>query len=50
VRARARLAADEDVADEEADAVVIEAPFDRNEVGADGTGEPHELGEISDAA
>lgn len=44
------LAADEDVADEEADAVVIEAPFDRNEVRADGTGEPHKLGEFSDAA
>ncbi|MEV8509681.1 ParB N-terminal domain-containing protein [Actinoplanes sp. NPDC051475] len=42
--------ADEEVADEEADAVVIEAPFDRTELRAEGTREPHEFGEIADAA
>ncbi|MFI7598251.1 ParB/RepB/Spo0J family partition protein [Actinoplanes sp. NPDC049681] len=45
------LAADEQVADEEADAVVIEVLLDRNEAQtSDGAGEPYELGAISAAA
>ncbi|MFG1995239.1 ParB/RepB/Spo0J family partition protein [Actinoplanes sp. NPDC048988] len=49
------VAADEAAADEaarieDADAVVIEATFDRDEVRADDTSEPHDLDEFSNAA